>query len=155
MERWSIGEIEPRGEEMDRRAFLEGLCVSFVGAGLKSPGEAEAHALVRRSTPGLNSAIEGAGESLPQTPHSAAGASISGEWRIRLDPADAGIAEKWFHASDRSADRILLPGSTDEHHFGQRNDDVARQHLTRVYTFTGPAWYEREITIPESWRETA
>ena len=31
---------------MDRRVFLEGLCASVVAAGLKSPGEAEAHALV-------------------------------------------------------------------------------------------------------------
>src|SRR5271168_4762150 len=96
MERWSLGEIEPGREEMDRRAFLEGLCVSIAGAGLKSPGEAEAHALVRRSIPGLNSAIQGGGESLPETTHSAAGASIAGEWRIRLDPADTGIGEKWF-----------------------------------------------------------
>lgn len=136
---------------MDRRAFLEGLCVSIAGAGFKSPGEAEAHALVSRSIPGLNSAIQGGGGSLPEVTRSAAGKPITGEWRIRLDPADAGIGEKWFHARDLSAERILLPGSTDEHHFGQRNDEVAGQHLTRVYPFTGPAWYEREVTIPESW----
>jgi hypothetical protein len=137
---------------MDRRVFLEGLCASVVAAGLQSPGEAQAHALVSSSIAGLNSAIEGGGESLRETPSSAAGAAITGEWRIRLDRADAGVGEKWFHASDGFADRILLPGSTDEHHFGQRNDEVAPQHLTRVYSFTGPAWYQRDVTIPESWQ---
>jgi Glycosyl hydrolases family 2, sugar binding domain len=137
---------------MHRRVFLEGLCASVLAAGLQSPGEAEAHALVSSSIADLNSAIEGGGESLRETPSSAAGAAITGEWRIRLDPADAGIGEKWFHAGDGFADRILLPGSTDEHHFGQRNDEVAPQHLTRVYSFTGPAWYQRDVTIPESWQ---
>jgi hypothetical protein len=133
---------------MDRRAFLEGLCVSVAAAGLKSPGSAEVPEIGKGFFPGLDFEARSAGQSKP----SDTSASLAGEWRMRLDPADAGIGDKWFHAADGFADRIPLPGSTDEHHFGRKNDEVAPQHLSRVYEFTGPAWYERDITIPESWQ---
>lgn len=133
---------------MDRRAFLEGLCISVAAAGLKSHGNAQDSALVANSIPDLNAEIQGPGQPSPQ----ATSTSIVGDWRIRLDPADAGVGDKWFQATDGFADGISLPGSIDGHHFGQKNDEVASQHLTRAYTFTGPAWYERPITIPESWQ---
>jgi hypothetical protein len=87
----------------------------------------------------------------PRVATSGRSVSIAGEWRLRLDPADEGIPQSWFHASDSFLDRIPLPGSTDEHHFGRQNNEPAAQHLTRTYAFTGPAWYETDITIPESW----
>lgn len=96
--------------------------------------------------------VTGSGEAISQAPSSSTGTSVAGEWRIRLDPADSGIGEKWFNSSDAFADLIPLPGSTDEHHFGQRSDEIAPQHLTRIYPFTGPAWYERDLTIPDSWQ---
>lgn len=137
---------------MDRRAFLEGLCASVAAAGLKSSGEGVGSIAAGSSAPGPDSANGGGGRSLWADTPPATGTSIAGEWRIRLDPADAGLADNWFHAADRYEDRIPLPGSTDEHHLGQKNDEVAPQHLTRTYTFTGPAWYERDITILESWQ---
>jgi hypothetical protein len=78
--------------------------------------------------------------------------SIAGQWRLRLDPADAGIAAEWFDTANDSSDRIQLPGSTDEQHFGNRNDGRDLGHLTRAWSYIGPTWYEREITIPEAWR---
>jgi hypothetical protein len=77
--------------------------------------------------------------------------SIAGEWRLRLDPNDAGIAEEWFNKADLFPDIIRLPGSTDEQHFGNKNEARDPGHLTRAYWFIGPAWYEREVTIPEEW----
>ena len=71
---------------------------------------------------------------------------------MRLDPNDAGIAEEWFNEADLFPDIIRLPGSTDEQHFGNKNDARDPGHLTRAYWFIGPAWYEREITIPEEWK---
>lgn len=79
-------------------------------------------------------------------------ASIAGEWQLRLDPGDAGIAAEWFKGSNGFTDRIQLPGSTDEQHFGNKNDGRDLLHLTHAYWYIGPAWYEREITIPEAWR---
>jgi len=78
--------------------------------------------------------------------------SIAGEWRLRLDPADAGIAAEWFKTASSASDRIQLPGSTDEQHFGNKNEGRELLHLTRAWSYIGPAWYEREITIPEAWR---
>ena len=79
-------------------------------------------------------------------------ASIAGKWQLRLDPNDAGIAAEWFKGTSGFSDRIQLPGSTDEQHFGNKNEGRDLLHLTHAYWFIGPAWYEREITIPESWR---
>ncbi len=136
---------------MDRRKFIGGLCASVAAGGLKSDGAAEAQSLTS-SIPGIIFEIEASSDSTLQIPSSNSGTSVAGEWRIRLDPADAGIGEKWFHSIAGFANLIRLPGSTDEHHFGQRSDEIAPQHLTRVYPFTGAAWYERDVTIPESWQ---
>jgi hypothetical protein len=122
---------------VDRRAFLEGLCAVAAVPLNSSSGAATAIA------PPQNAGAE---------PASAASIPLAGEWRLRLDPADAGIGEHWFHSADGFADRIPLPGSTDEHSFGRKSDEIAPQRLTRAYTFTGPAWYEREIAVPESWQ---
>lgn len=78
--------------------------------------------------------------------------SIAGTWSLRLDPDDAGMAAGWFKSTRGFSDRIQLPGSTDEQHFGNKNEGRDEFHLTRAYTYTGPAWYERDITIPEAWR---
>src|SRR5580704_3421331 len=137
---------------MDRRAFLEGLCASIAAAGLKASGEVAVPALAATTGPVLATEMQGSGQSSGAAAPSTASKSIAGEWRIRLDPKDAGIDDRWFHASDGFVDRIPLPGSTDEHQFGRTNDEIAPQHLTRIYEFTGPAWYERDIAIPESWQ---
>lgn len=131
---------------MDRRAFLEGFCASVAVSRLKSPSNDEAPAQT-----GVKPASEnlGVGQSSP----SGTSMSVAGEWRIRLDPADEGLSGNWFHDGNSFVDRISLPGSTDEYHFGRQNSKPAAQHLTRMYEFTGPAWYEREIRIPESWRD--
>jgi hypothetical protein len=78
--------------------------------------------------------------------------SVAGEWRLRLDPSDAGIAAEWAKSASSSSDRIQLPGSTDEQHFGTKNEGRELLHLTHANSYVGAAWYEREITIPEAWR---
>ena len=67
--------------------------------------------------------------------------SLAGEWRLRLDPADAGIDGQWFKQGPQFGDRIQLPGSTDEQHLGNKNEKRERGHLTRAYEYVGPAWY--------------
>lgn len=130
---------------MNRRAFLEALCASIAASRLKSPGSDDASALTGPGSGAGNRRIE-------ESPSSGTSVSVAGEWRLRLDSSDEGISRNWFQDGDSFADRIPLPGSTDEHHFGQQNSKAAAEHLTRVYEFTGPAWYERKIAIPESWR---
>src|ERR1035438_3911713 len=48
--------------------------------------------------------------------------SIAGEWHLRMDPDDAGIAAGWFKTTSGSSDRIQLPGSTDEQHFANKKN---------------------------------
>ena len=80
-----------------------------------------------------------AGDSLP----------LAGEWRFQLDANDVGVAERWFNR--RLEDTIRLPGTTDENRKGIRKDERAVDRLSRVWFWKGPAWYQREVTIPDAW----
>lgn len=102
--------------------------------------------------------------------------SLSGRWRFALDPADEGVADRWF-ASDLDGD-ILLPGTTNQRGKGSgrgrewaRTDPLVlsdassdggrtresvgrtRDHLAQRYPYEGAAWYQREITIPQGWAD--
>lgn len=74
---------------------------------------------------------------------------LAGSWRFQLDPKGAGIAEQWF--SRELEDTVELPGTTDTNRKGKRVEDRHADRLTRVWSWIGPAWYQREVNIPESW----
>jgi hypothetical protein len=74
---------------------------------------------------------------------------LAGQWRFALDVNNAGVKEKWFEKS--LDDTIQLPGTTDENHKGKLNNARETSHLTRVYTFSGSAWYQQDINIPAKW----
>lgn len=81
---------------------------------------------------------------------------LSGQWTVRLDSTDTGIKSSW---SGKLYDTyITLPGTTDEACLGTKNTlQPALQkpqllHLTRKYSYIGPAWYSREIQIPAEWK---
>jgi Glycosyl hydrolases family 2, sugar binding domain. len=48
---------------------------------------------------------------------------------------------------------IQLPGTTDTN---KKGDFTAKSeettHLTRIWSYKGKAWYQREIEIPVSWK---
>ncbi|MEI8375485.1 MAG: sugar-binding domain-containing protein [Planctomycetota bacterium] len=75
---------------------------------------------------------------------------LAGLWDFRLDPKDQGIQEKWFDTA--LTDKIKLPGSTDENGFGKKTTDRSPNWLTRVYTYSGPAWYQKHVLIPADWK---
>lgn len=75
--------------------------------------------------------------------------SLAGQWRFRLDLRDVGRDQKWFKRN--LPDRIALPGTTDEAGFGTRTVGSKKGRLTRVHEHIGAAWYQRDVTIPESW----
>jgi len=77
--------------------------------------------------------------------------SLAGQWAFKLDPEKVGLEQKWYQSS--LPDRIKLPGSTDEAGFGTKNTEKETTRLSRVYKYVGPAWYQREITIPKSWAD--
>jgi hypothetical protein len=74
---------------------------------------------------------------------------LAGTWRFQLDPKGVGLAESWF--SKQLEDTVRLPGTTDENHKGNQTDERPTDRLARVWSWKGPAWYQREVTIPESW----
>lgn len=103
--------------------------------------------------------------------------NLAGEWRLRLDADDAGLAAQWPAAPLVTRDRIRLPNTTDLDGFGFALDTNTMQHaapfpvttrfpgvqeptradehgyLVRRHLFVGPAWYERDFTVPASWHD--
>lgn len=102
--------------------------------------------------------------------------NLAGEWRLRLDADDAGLKDNWPRTPLSTPDRIALPNTTDRAGFGFALDTNTMRHtgpfpvttrfpgiaepvradehgyLVRRHLFVGPAWYEREVFVPESWR---
>ena len=97
---------------------------------------------------------------------------LSGKWKFKLDSTNVGFIEKWFN--ENLPDDIQLPGSTEQFGYGVKTivpkageympvelsaypprvmpdgkPNVGR--LTRVVSYEGKAWYQREITIPKDW----
>ncbi len=82
---------------------------------------------------------------------------LSGEWRFSLDKAKAGLIEKWYEGRLKTMDNgpteIALPGTTDEAKAGIPNPEKPNLYkLYRPNVYTGPAWYQREVDIPATWK---
>jgi hypothetical protein len=77
--------------------------------------------------------------------------SLAGEWRFRLDPQHTGAAQHWEQQPVAVADRIFLPGSTDQAGYGTKTSGPEKGWLSRPYTYEGPAWYETDVVIPGTW----
>lgn len=86
--------------------------------------------------------------------HGHAGHSLAGTWRFALDPGDAGLAAAWWSRPDAFKETIPLPGTTELARKGERRTTAPKgeHHLTREFHHLGPAWYQRDIEIAESWR---
>ena len=104
--------------------------------------------------------------------------NLAGPWKFRADPADVGVADKWF--TQALPDVVRLPGSMAENGKGDdpgveskwtggivdRSWFTAPEYakyrvagqvkvpfwLTPDKVYVGPAWYQKEIAIPEGWR---
>ncbi len=77
--------------------------------------------------------------------------SLAGTWKFQLDVDDVGVAEKWY--KQELNDTIELPGTTDENHKGIFKDEKCVDRLSRVWFWKGPAWYQKEVRIPNSWAD--
>lgn len=78
-------------------------------------------------------------------------ASLAGPWAVRLDPKDVGAKESWFN--DRLEGKIELPGTLALAGLGEATQGADAKYLTVTHKFVGPAWYQREIEIPASWKD--
>lgn len=103
---------------------------------------------------------------------------LSGEWRFALDPTNVGVTQNWYDQSLR--DKIKLPGILQSQGYGDEISTKTPWVLSlydrtwferedyKAYTkpgnvkvpflsqpprhYIGPAWYQRDIVVPESYR---
>ena len=75
--------------------------------------------------------------------------SLAGDWRCELDAQKKGVEEKWF--ARKFEKPIHLPGTLDEAGYGEPRDKRTLRCLSRKYEYIGPAWYQRDITVPAGW----
>jgi len=75
---------------------------------------------------------------------------LAGAWRFRLDAENVGVEQKWF--AEELDDTVILPGTTDTNRKGVKKDEQAVDRLSRVWYWKGPAWYQRKVTVPDSWK---
>lgn len=106
------------------------------------------------------------------------GLSLEGRWNFRMDPGDEGISERWYK-QDLGDDSVVLPGSMNTNGKGDpvsaatpwvgalvnrawfespmyekyRDPEDTRVvfWLSPDYYFSGAAWYQRKVVIPEEW----
>jgi hypothetical protein len=81
--------------------------------------------------------------------------SLAGQWRFELDAADAGLNAHWQNRA--LADTIMLPNSTTTAGKGEplrlqpKLDKPTLQYLHQRFAYIGPAWYQRDFKLPETW----
>jgi hypothetical protein len=103
--------------------------------------------------------------------------SLAGEWMFKADPADIGIAGKWYMGNFEET--VKLPGSmaengkgdevtvntdwtgdiVDKSYFTDKKYEKYRQPgnikipfwLKPVKYYKGAAWYQKEVELPEGW----
>ncbi|MDP9375677.1 MAG: glycoside hydrolase family 2 [Chloroflexota bacterium] len=67
---------------------------------------------------------------------------LDGEWRFELDPQDKGLVQQWYRWHGYSG-TIGWPGAIEE-----QLEALARSPEDETI-----AWYERDFTVPERWRD--
>ena len=83
--------------------------------------------------------------------------SLEGLWSFHRDEQKVGVKDRWFAgvlpAPAGGPSKIHLPGSTDEAKAGIANSQKPTlDGLYRPNLYTGAAWYQREVEIPDAWK---
>jgi hypothetical protein len=76
--------------------------------------------------------------------------SLSGQWGCQFDSSNAGIKNNWQDSS--FSDFTKLPGSLEENKKGKFVSDTTTDHLNQTYKYIGAAWYQKQIEIPQQWK---
>lgn len=133
---------------MNRRSFLKGASIAATAIPLLEEVETLGTAAEEASAKPTKVDCLADAEKFTPIPNVA----LAGTWGIRLDPSGKGSDERWFEKSV-VGDTIFLPGSTDQAGYGQKVTAPSEGRLSRPFTYAGPAWYQKEFTIPEVWRD--
>lgn len=88
----------------------------------------------------------------------AATISLAGDWSFKIDSLNEGERSAWYNKPvSFFTQQIKLPGTMDDAGLGTPVDikpELTRAvmlHLWRKVSYTGAAWYQKEITIPAGW----
>ena len=77
--------------------------------------------------------------------------SLAGEWKFSLDSKADGISAHGYPTN--LPDTIHLPGTTEEAGKGTPARNTGdTMHLGRPFPYMGPAWYQKDIVIPQEWK---
>ncbi len=76
--------------------------------------------------------------------------SLAGPWRVCLGAAQEDDAPPPDAAFDAE---IALPATTETAGLGPLNPDHRADRLTAVRRIEGAVWYQRDFTVPETWRD--
>ena len=75
---------------------------------------------------------------------------LDGTWRFAMDTSGIGIDKQWFAFTLN--DSVILPGTMDENKKGIVNTNTGEtMRLSRELMYSGMAWYQKEINIPDKW----
>ncbi|MDC6405023.1 MULTISPECIES: sugar-binding domain-containing protein [Maribacter] len=83
---------------------------------------------------------------------------ISGAWQVKLDSTDIGVKENWANSKFEGT-QIRLPGTLDDAGLGKPNtlkpeiNNYVMSNLARKHQYIGKAWYQKEINIPNNWKD--
>ncbi|WP_455673989.1 glycoside hydrolase family 2 protein [Phocaeicola sp.] len=78
---------------------------------------------------------------------------LSGTWRFQTDPMGFGKTPGSELYQAKLTESIMLPGSTDEGGKGMLTTARYVDRLTRKFEYCGQAWYQREVVIPQAWKD--
>lgn len=77
---------------------------------------------------------------------------LAGIWHFKSDLQGIGIQSNGLQMFPPFPENITLPGSTDEAGKGILTQGMTSLRLTKLYEYKGAAWYEKNIFIPEHWK---
>ena len=78
---------------------------------------------------------------------------LSGIWRFQSDIMGFGKTAGSELYLSKLSESIVLPGTTDEGGKGIMNTARYVDRLSRKFEYCGQAWYQREVSIPEDWKD--
>jgi hypothetical protein len=82
--------------------------------------------------------------------------SLAGQWRFHRDEHNVGIHDRWYEAvlpaPTSGPTTMKLPGTTDEAKTGLPSPEKpSLESLYRDNVYAGPAWYDRDVDVPQAW----
>lgn len=78
---------------------------------------------------------------------------LSGIWRFQSDLMGFGKTPGSELYQAKLNESIMLPGTTDEGGKGMQTTARYIDRLTRKFEYCGQAWYQREVVIPDEWKD--